>query len=360
MNISLLKPAALLTTALLCAGPAFAQVKTEPLRPVPPKPAPAPSAPSAAPVPMTVTTFGGVPAAPAPAPRKLTTLKVPDTELESAVHMLQSMLEDSGLEQLNILFGPETKNLEVTALTLRNVTGPDALQLIAAAAGCTVEPMFSTETQTPPGFGVVGNHKFSVIGYQLRGKPKTTTTARNANQSPMLPPNGLATPVPITPMMTPGAAMLTGPGGNMGLRLPSATSPASRVTRIYPLGAVTTATKFPEIEKTIRDTLKADNVAENQVSLALHEKTNVLVVNAAEPVHALVEQLLTALNSNASQAERQSAARDRAMGREELESALRARERLAKELDERDAMMRELQRELRKLQDAVQKTPSAK
>ncbi len=143
-------------------------------------------------------------------------------------------------------------------------------------------------------------------------------------------------------------------------RPPSANSQGSRLTRIYPLGTVATSTKFPDIEKTIRDTLKADNVAENQISLALHEKTNVLVVNAAEAVHGLVEQLLTALNTNASQAERQSTARDRAMGRDELESALRAQARLEKELTDRDAMMRELQRELRQLQNPAPKPPSAK
>lgn len=141
---------------------------------------------------------------------------------------------------------------------------------------------------------------------------------------------------------------------------PGLGSATGRNTRIYPLGAVSSAAKFPDLEKTLREIFKADGVAENQVSLALHEKTNVLVVNAAEPVHALVEQLLTALNTNTSQAERQNTVRDRAMGREELEAAQRARIRLEDEVAQRDKELRELQKELRKLQDAVQKLPSAK
>lgn len=382
MNIPLLKPAALLTTALLCAGPAFAQVKTEPQRPVPPKAAPAPSAPSASPVPMPsgVTVFGGVPAT--PAPRKLTTLTVPDTELEGAVQLLQSTLEGSGLEQLNILFGPETKNLEVTALTLRNVTGPDALQLIAAAAGCTVEPMFSTETQTPPGLGFAGNHKVVVIGYQLRGKPKTTTTSRMGGASPMLPPGASAAPG-MSAGAAGGLAMMSGPGAMMSGRPLSATSPASRVTRIYPLGSVTglktdykagsSNTRdfqldryfryqidFPELEKTLRDALKADGVAENQITLAFHEKSNVLVVNGAEAIQGLIEQVLAALRSNATEAEAKNMERDKVLGRTELEAAVNARERLSYELTRSREELQMLQKALRKFEDAAPKPPSAK
>lgn len=342
MRTTLPKSVALLAVALLCAPPAFAQVKSEP-KPVPAKSpapvaapaAPKPPAPPVAPSPPGFSTIAPVPAT--PAGRRLPEVHIDGLPLRDAIALLHELLKEEKLEPMNILLAPDTHNLTVPEFRVRNVTGPDALQLIAAATGCTAEPMFSTDptaptTQTrPPGSSITGHYP-PVVAYMLRPKP-------NASSAP--------------PGMSPSMMMPAG-------RSASATSPSGRLTRIYPLGAVTTATKFPDVEKTIRDILKADGVAENQVSLALHEKTNVLVVNAGEQVHNLVEQLLTALNTNTSQVERLNTARDRAMGREELESAVRAQKRLAEELAERDALLRELQKELRKLQDAVQKPPSAK
>ena len=324
----------LLAAALLCAQPAFAQVKTAPNPAKAPTPPPPPVAPRI-PVPVDGATGLPVPTAPpaAPAPRKLALFETEACPLEAAVQHLQTQLQLNKMEPLNILFGPDTKDLDVANLSLRNVSGADALQFLATSAGCTVEPMYSTESSLVFVGGSIQGQKPPVIGYTFRAKPKPT-------------PQGMVSIAGPQPM----------PGG----RPAPAASPTGRLTRIYPLGAVSTATKFPDLEKTLREIFKADGVAENHVSLALHEKTNVLVVNAAEPVHALVEQLLTALNTNTSQADRQNSARDRAMGREELESAVRAQKRLLEELAERDALMRELQRELRQLQNPAPKTPSAK
>ncbi|MEQ2007150.1 MAG: hypothetical protein ABMA26_10150 [Limisphaerales bacterium] len=334
MRTTLLKSLALLAVALVCAPPAFAQVKSEPVPakpavPVPPVPPKPPSAPAR------VFRPDATAVAAALAARKLEVLKIPDSELAVAVEILQRALEANGMDELNILFGPDTKQLEVSAMNLRNVTGPDALQLLAASASCSLEPMLGTDVQPAAnvGGGLIMPASRGVIAYMFRGKPKPASHGIVYMGGPQPMPAGRAVP---------------------------ASSPTGRLTRIYPLGAVSTATKFPDLEKTLRDIFKADNVAENQVSLALHEKTNVLVVNSAEPVHALVEQLLVALKDNTSQADRQNSARDRAMGREELESAVRAQKRLAEELAERDALLRELQKELRKLQDASQKSPSAK
>jgi hypothetical protein len=141
---------------------------------------------------------------------------------------------------------------------------------------------------------------------------------------------------------------------------PPATIPSGRLTRIYPLGAVTSradarlglddvgnpkpsAWLFPDLEKTLREVLKTDGVAENQVTLAFHEKTNVLVVNSTEAVHLLVNQLLQALEQNVGQ----TAAFQRMM-------------KLQADLADRDKELRELQRELRQLQNPAPKPPSAK
>lgn len=352
MRTPLLPSLALLVAVLQCALPAVAQVKTEPKPARPAAPAALPGAPTppatpkppAAPKPPVAVAAPGLPPTPAfPAQRKLSVLQIPLSELAVAVDLLQRTLEDNGLEQLNILFGPDIRELDVSSVTLRNVTGPDALQLIAAAAGCTVEPMYSTEAQPPPGLPMPLGARPLVIGYQLRGKPKPPTIART------LP--GAGGP---PPMSVPG-----GIGGGAP-RSDSATSPTGRLTRIYPLGAVTRqaherpvlnengqpkwpASTFSDLEKTLREVLKADGVAENQVTLAFHEKTNVLVVNAAEPVHGLVEQLLRALTQNGDQT-----------------SAFQRILKLQTDLAERDKELRELQKELRQLQNPAPKPPSAK
>ena len=330
---------ALLAAALLCAPHAFAQVKSEP---VPVKPAvpvpPVPPAPPKLPPPLTAPGTVSTPAT--PAPRKLPEVYFDGLPLREAILILHSLLKEAKLEPMNILLAPGTQDLFVPEMKVHNVSGADALQLIAAAAECTVEPMISTESQAVlAGHSPAGNAVFSypqrVIGYTFRAKPKSSTI-----------------------LASPGISMAVGSKANAGFASVGAAN--GRLTRIYPLGAVSTATKFPDLEKTLREIFKADGVVEHQVSLALHEKTNVLVVNAAEPVHALVEQFLVALKDNTNQADRLNTARDRAMGREELESAVRAQKRLAEELAERDGLLRELQKELRKLQDAVQKPPSAK
>lgn len=337
MRTTLLKPAALLAAALLCAPPAFAQVKTEP-RPVKPA-APTPPAPPVAPTPPGFSTIAPVPAT--PAPRKLPEVHIDGLPLRDAIALLHELLREEKLEPMNILLAPGTQDLIVPEIKLRNVSAPDVLQIIAAVAECTVETMFSTDAQAsspaamPPGMSGMpaGRPASAIIGYMFRAKHKPTPQGIVYMGGPLPTPAGRAVP---------------------------ASSPAGRLTRIYPLGAVTTATKFPDLEKTLREIFKADGVAEKEVSLALHEKTNVLVVNAAEQVHGLVEQLLTALNTNTSQTERLNTTRDRATGWEELESAARAQRRLELELAERDAQMRDLKKELHKLHDAVQKPPSAK
>lgn len=379
MRTTLLKSLALLAVALLCAPPTLAQVRSDP-KPVPAKsaaPAAVPSAPKppAAPSPPAPTTSATVPARPAPTKAdvparpassspKLSVLETPACSLEEAVERLQVELQRNNMEPLNILFGPDTKELEVSSLNLRNITGQDALHLIAAAANCTVETMTSKEAQGilvgySPAENAVYAYPQKIIGYMFSAKLKQA----------QLPPG----------MGSPGIPRMV-PGG----RSAATASTTGRLTRIYPLGSITgLKASLPlqssssvlrgiqdryfqyqitiaDMEKTLRDTLKADNVAENQVTLAFHEKSNVLVVSAAEPVHVLVEQLVTALKSNAEAAEAKNLARDTALGKSTLEPALRRSEQMERELSQRDAELRELQKELRRLQDAGTKPPSAK
>lgn len=362
MKTKLLPPVTFLAAALLCAPSAFAQIKAE-QRPVR---VATPAAVPAAPTPPVAVGVPGLSPVPAPsAPRKLDEFGTDECSLREAVSRLESYLQPIGLGGMNILFGPGTEALPVPALRLHNVTGPDALQLIAAAAECTVEPMFSTEginSQAP----LAAGGRIPIIGYQLRAKAKPAAAAK---------------PVPFAPGVVAGGQAFAAVPGMPG-RMPSATSPAGRVTRIYPLGSVTglkldynrlsSSTRefylnryfkyqidFPELEKTLREALKADGVAENQITLAFHEKSNVLVVNATESAQGLIEQVLAALRSNAAEAEAKNMERDKALGRVELEAAVNARQRLEEELARRSSELRDLQKAVQR-QDAVQKPPSAK
>jgi hypothetical protein len=72
----------------------------------------------------------------------------------------------------------------------------------------------------------------------------------------------------------------------------------STAVRIYPLGGITTRTKFAEVEATLREVLKADSIAADTAKFAFHEKTNILVVTGGKRVHELVSQLVEALRKN--------------------------------------------------------------
>jgi hypothetical protein len=78
----------------------------------------------------------------------------------------------------NVLFAPGTEDLVIPALRLRNVTPTDALVLIAAAAGCKVEPLETLEAES-------GRHH--VIGYRFFLAPPSAQIGRAAYETADLP-----------------------------------------------------------------------------------------------------------------------------------------------------------------------------
>jgi hypothetical protein len=85
---------------------------------------------------------------------------IPKGSLANAIEAVQVALEKAKQERLNVLMTTSAAP-QVPELTLRNVTGPDALMLLATAAGCELKPVISTaETR---GWGPA-----EIIGWEFR------------------------------------------------------------------------------------------------------------------------------------------------------------------------------------------------
>ena len=370
MNVTHLTRFCTFATALLIpTDTLLAQVPVEPpgapRLPGLPSGAPAPAAPAPPPAP---------PVAP-PSPKKISSLKIPaGGTVESAVAELLGAMKAAQFPELNVLYEPGAANLPVPELNLRNVTGPDALRLIAVSADCEAMPIQSHQnaeiigyqiTQKPPpslepfagGFG--GPNR-----YPSPARPAARTTVHSA-------PTGLAAPAQKPPKAAnPSVTQAIAGNKFSATSLPSASgdsvlvrySEMSPAVRVYPLGGITTVVKFPEIESTLQEVLKAGSVPAENAKFALHEKTNVLVVTAPERVQALVEQFLEALHKNHAEAEsaqdlHEQARRETVALRTQLEVEQQQRKNLEQELAESQARLRKLDQELSRAKDSTTKPP---
>lgn len=286
------------------------------------------------------------------APQTLT-INFPGGPLQDAVGAVQDALERAKAEPVNVVISiSKDQPAFVPALVLRNVTGPDALMLIATAAGVEFRPV------SKPG-------ESRVIGWELAPGPRafgggtafTTPPTPTSAPAPVVytaPPALIAQPLTSPSVATPGvpsSATIVGGSAN-GLpmlssvpgvghvftataleppRLEGATNFAgggglqaatgtggdvvvatvaenSRETRVYALGSLVWYAPFPDIEKTLREMLETDGFKPGDIKLSFHEKTNVLVANGAPRAHQLIDQLIQALSRDASvrQAENQS------------------------------------------------------
>jgi len=292
--------------------------------------------------------------------------------MSDAVNELLVALEGMGIEpELNALYGPGAAELPVPELHLRNVTGSDALRLIGMSANCEAEP-------------IVGHLNAEIIGYRITQKetPRIDPAAMRPGSgrglpSPLSrPPSaGLApvVPAPTSAGGKPGQAANPsfgipgfGPQGLPGqMPLPGfvvGSKDASPAVRVYPLGGITSVVKFPDIEATLRDVLKAGSVPADDAKFALHEKTNVLVVTASERVQGLVEEFLEALRKNQADIESSRNLQDEAMResiglRTQIEAEQRQRKVLEEEVAQSRAMLRKLVQELSGLKNTTSKPP---
>jgi hypothetical protein len=284
--------------------------------------------------------------------KTIPTLKIRSGPLVAAVDELCRTLEAAHLPEMNVIYAPEARTILVPDLVLRNVTGPDALRLITVSAGCEMTPIPGSDDVTigfhvfAPAQGAPGSFRNPELGAHT-GFADPSSGPTGAGQVPGLLPGSTAPGSPAPPQVMGFGGIMAAPN-------------ASNSVRVYSLGGITNTTKFPDVEATLRDVLKADGVSADAAKLAFHEHTNVLVVTADSRVHDLVTQYLEALQKNVAvaMAEEKRGGGDR---REAVEALIRLnaereqRERVTKQLAETEALLREAQRELDRTKAAVPK-----
>ena len=318
-----------------------------------------------------------VPVAASPSRKKLPVFSSPAGSLNKVVDILQAELEGQNLERLNVLIPGESESAKVPALDLRNVSGSEALSLIASAASCQLEPIYG------PGGG--DDQTQRIIGYKFRFMPSSNrgsgakwTLGSSDNRALPTPksseldaPTSSAAgpkssdPFLASPSLTPAAGGLgsrgsiaffggEGGGGGMGL----ASSPPAIETHVYPLAAINASKAFGEVMKTLEEVIATSGVPKDQVKLALHEKTNVLVVRGPAEAQMIVGQFLSALEKNkaeATQEQNSGARRDAVTLEVRMEAMSKEMDRLRKQLDESEAQRRELEKQFQRQQDQIPK-----
>ena len=356
MKITPLRTRILLAASCLAFTPlAFAQS---------PVPAAGPSGLSTPPVPV----------AASPSRKKLPVFSSPAETLKKVVDVLQAELEGQNLERLNVLIPGESESAKVPALDLRNVSGSEALSLIASAASCQLEPIYAPgggDDQTQP---IVG-YKFRLMPSSGRGSGTKWTPGSSDNRTlptpksseldaptPGGPKSSASFPVPPPPPQVGGPSgrgNITffgseGGGGGMGL----ASSPPVIETHVYPLAAINASKAFGEALKTLEEVIATSGVAKDQVKIALHEKTNVLVVRGSSEAQMIVGQFLSAMEKNkaeATQEQNSGARRDAVTLEVRLEAMSKDMNRLTKQLDESEQQRRELEKLVQRQQDQFPK-----
>jgi (2Fe-2S) ferredoxin len=313
--------------------------------------------------------------------RKTLSLQIPSGTVQSAVSQLLQAMEAAQVPEINIIYGQGAADLPVPEVKIRNVSAADVLRLIATSAGCETEPILSAQDAT------------TVIGYKVTqslpaariesGSPGAGASARpfgmGQGQDPhtsaptagnyvsafkrnLYAPGGEKSQGAGGSILsaTPGKAARTAGGGTAvnvmgdGRIVSMGLNPQTPVVRVYPLGTITTTVKFPDIEATLQDVLKAESGVAESTKLALHEKTNVLVVTGPPQAQELVSQYVEALQKNQTAAENQSGSRNE-LTREttelriELQAQEREKARLNEQLAKTDAQLRDLMHEMERL-----------
>ena len=127
--------------------------------------------------------------------------------------------------------------------------------------------------------------------------------------------------------------------------------PSAIATHVYPLALLNAGDGFGEVMKTLEDVLATSGVPKDQVKLAFHEKTKVLVVRGPAEAQSVVEQLLAALGKNNAGSSGSEDARKVSALEVRLEAMVNEMDRLRKQLDISDAERRELEKVNQRLQD---------
>jgi hypothetical protein len=297
-----------------------------------------------------------------PEQKKLPALRIAQGPMSDAVKQLLKEMKAAQIPELNVIYNPGAEGVVVPELTLRNIRGADALQLIAASVGCQVEAIPGQDAE--------------IIGYRIMGAPAGGGYVPGLEPTPGSGgvgffgiPGGGAPPAPgigypgaavnpsvaAPPLADP--AMRNIPGGDVVMSFGS--TPAENVSsaRVYPLGSITTVTKFNDVEETLREVLQAGGIGSSDVKLALHEKTNVLIVTGTTRVHEAVKQLLDALEKNTAASEvanrrGDESRRDIIQMQVRLEAEREERARLMKQMEQLESQRAEIVQELERARAA--------
>lgn len=320
------------------------------------------AAPTAIPIAPTVSP----PPTPA-AQKKIVALNMTPKTMKGAVAELIDALRSAQLPEINVLYAPGAAEVTVPELNLRNVSGAEALRLIATSGNCEAQPI--------PG------DQNTIIGYMIRQIAAPSANPFQASvetRGGPTPPNPPAPRKPSSAGTSPRTSatldFFDNPKGEFSRGVFNVSAEPTTAVRVYALGGITTRAKFTDVEATLREVLKADGIAADTAKFALHEKTNVLVVTGSNRVHELVLQLVEALRKNHADAEKGNELRQNAI-REvtemqirlggEQEQKARLAEQLAKaedqkmkfsdELAKTSAELRALNQELARLKASTAK-----
>jgi hypothetical protein len=262
-------------------------------------------------------------------PPNIEAIVLPSGSVSMLVDVIDSFVEQKldpeGREGLmpNVLFGPGTAEAMVPAqLQLRRVSPVQALALVAAASGCTLEPITSLlETAVAPS-PQQGTFRPTppppIIGYRFM--LPTAPTMGGGARSPVLKRET----VPAPDVSFFGSATESGVGsGGLQFRsqimerpvplvnaagytpvLNPAVSPRERFVRIYALGTILRGSSSEMMEKQtslkmlVAEAMDQASLEGEAPTLSFHTATLTLIAKGNESQHGIIEQIITALKEN--------------------------------------------------------------
>lgn len=223
-----------------------------------------------------------------------------------------------------LIYGPGARDAVIDGdlrLSLYNMRAVDAVALVAAAAGCKLEPI-----PAPPESPDDKKNPQRAVGYYVTVamRPPTMQVSDIAPDVKPLPP-GVAIPMTLPPLPPPPPALkvvepvvdhfiytnVSATPAPADPAVPSARpplAPAGSFVRIYPMGFFLRGTENDEeyakkhlsLEQLVKDTLEQAKLDDKEEPmLSLHSATKILIVKASAAQHELIQQIVTSLKENA-------------------------------------------------------------
>ncbi len=231
----------------------------------------------------------------------------------AAVEELRQTAERHGTQLPNIIVDPEANDRPVGELRLSNVTGADALTLLATAAGCKSEPIINNGSGETIGLRVIAGPPSFQAGDSRRSISLREMDRRRARATADAPPiepgggggssfggSGIGSGVPGHDPFG-GSDEVAAPGlgdpfgGGSGAMEPTV------VTRVYPVASMLATMNDDSMDtkiEVLQDTL-LQIVQPAKPDFAFHRQAQILVCKGAPEVQDLVQQTLAAMRENA-------------------------------------------------------------